>query len=801
MAVGSLGFYLVGWGLAVSGILWNAVAVAQSPAQKAPLRSLISSQYGPAAEGVPSWLAAIIGTSQFLFIGVTNEWANIVFQWTFAATSTTIVSGAAAGRIKFVAYVILSFTQTCFVYPLVAHWVWAEDGWLYKLGVVDLAGDAAVHLLGGMVGLVATVYMGPRKGVFSPSGKYLPLRSSPLNAAFGGLILWWCWFAFNAGSTLGVSGGRDVLAAIVSWNTAISAGAAVGAAMGLSFYRSNGRFVDIFDLVTGLLAGLVGVTAGAHVMESWAALLTGGVCSLVAIFMGEWLATLGIDDPVGAVPVHVGAAAVGLLFTGLFALPVSEGRGNTLAGAFYGGDGTLLGVQLLCVVSTAVFGLVCGYLQMLGLDKVMSGGVRVSKRDEEAGLDKSEHNLIQIHVSRHADGLDLSGSDSDSEEEGGLNPLGEDGGDEDGGGVDLSALKGSPSVSPTALKRSKLGPGPEGDEPKRACDAALVRELGDGKGAFASFLLDSGQSNGSNSSRTSRATGTTDGSPMHRFRGLSGLVESGSVYDGRESVGSRRHHDGTGGASNSLSGVDAAGNPVIRTAYGNGGIYYGSRAPRHGKDSKRKNAAKLLSAMQKQTHKKTVKEMKSSQAKLARQLLRLTAEMILERTQDDIAWVPIHQLDAFQQNYSAVSAADGAHSSLTVEQMHPSVKKLQDHARRKSAAMSLKNAARKSSAASAFAEAAAAAASAEAKPSPTHQHHGMHDHAFVSHESIVETIDEEDEQDGDIPGALATGERSHGMAIAGRGQPGAPTLSIQSTRTELAGQPAAISLPPVIDDT
>ena len=611
------------------------------------------------------------------------------------------------------------------------------------------------------MGLVATVYMGPRKGVFSPSGKYLPLRSSPLNAAFGGLILWWCWFAFNAGSTLGVSGGVDVLAAIVSWNTAIGAGAAVAAALSLSFYRSNGRFVDIFDVVTGLLAGLVGITSGAAVVTSWAALIIGAVAGVAAIFIGEWLATLGIDDPVGAVPVHVGAAVVGMLLTGLFALPVSEGRGNTLAGEFYGGDGTLIGVQLLAVIVIMALGLVAGLGQVLLVDKIV-GGLRVSSLHEEQGLDKSEHNLVQIRVSNHMDGLDMSDSDQSGDSDGdqsdggspGLAELGDATFTKEGKRVvtlaDLSAL---PTGGGNSLfdegeapnfggGRANLLAPAGGAEGKARPTPALLKELMGTSQDLAGFLLDDNSSMMGTMSDRGTLTGRSgmsdshlgssdtlgrqlarifarDGS--HSVRSLASIQETspkapGHVHSVTSDTPSSGRPPRSGPPSPSHRPVvpgegTSSTNRAVRTAYGNGGIYYGSKRTSGGGSNRRANAAKLLSSMQKRTHKKTVKEMKSSQAKLAKQLLRLTAEMILERTQDDIAWVPMHQLDAFQQNYSAVSAADGAHSSLTVEQMHPSVKKLQDHARRKSAAASN---ARKSSAANSKASAAAVANAAAA---------------------------------------------------------------------------------------
>jgi len=344
-------------------------------------------------------------------------------------------------------------------------------------------------------------------------------------------------------------------------------------------------------------------------------------------------------------------------------------------------------VQLLCVVVVCAFGLVCGYLQMLALDKLLSGGVRVSKRDEEAGLDKSEHNLIQIRVSRHTDGLDLSESDSDSagggdEPEGDAAALGSGGADSLGDKMDSMIFRSGTSdgsIMSGAADHAGGGGGLTAIEAK--AEANLIKELEDKQGRFASFLLESGTS--------ARSVGTAGGrfSPSRFLRGMSSAFSDfgssvrnmrgqSSQYDSAAAPASATVVDD----SSTAAGATA---PAIRTAYGSGGIYYGSKArSAAGGSSRRKGMAMLLANINKASHTATVKEMRSAQTKMAKQLLRLTAEMILERTQDDIAWVPIEKLSQFQENYSAVSTANGAHSKMTVEQMHPSVKKLQDHARK-----------------------------------------------------------------------------------------------------------------------
>ncbi len=376
--------------------------------------SRIFAQFGPKAAGVSETTAEFLGTSQFAVENVGDDFANVFFQWTFAATSATIVSGAAAGRMRFIAYVWMSFLQTTFVYPFVAHWVWSPDGWLHKLGVVDLAGQNAVHTLGGVMGLAATKYLGPRSGVFTSSGRYLPVRASPLNAAFGALILWYCWFEFNAGSTLGLSGERDRLAAIVAWNSGLASGAGVVSALLVSYFRSGAQYVDVFDVITGLLGALVGITGGAAVVAGWAAILIGVLTGIVGIYATELVIWFRIDDPVGAVPVHVGASIAGMVLTAFFAMDSSENRGNRHAGILYGGDGTLLGAQLAAIGATIVWGLVLGGLTVWFVDRTV--GLQVTTDMQQMGMDEAEHNLVKMT-------LDEGSFDGDTLSDGGFSAM------------------------------------------------------------------------------------------------------------------------------------------------------------------------------------------------------------------------------------------------------------------------------------------------------------------------------------------------------------------------------------------
>lgn len=193
MCVGAFGFYVIGWGLA----------------------------FGTNDSGGAN---PITGEGDFLLLPPYTDFMAWIWSWSFASTSTTILSGAVAGRTGFRAYVVLSLWIICLAYPLAAHWIWGTDGWAGELGVIDFAGSAAVHLCGGSAGLVGTVLLGPRTGVFSPSGRYFPTRSSPLNTIFGCILLVIAWVAFDASSTGSIANGAEVTAGLAGVNTAIASG-------------------------------------------------------------------------------------------------------------------------------------------------------------------------------------------------------------------------------------------------------------------------------------------------------------------------------------------------------------------------------------------------------------------------------------------------------------------------------------------------------------------------------------------------------------------------------------------------
>ncbi|KAI8507942.1 Ammonium Transporter Family [Branchiostoma belcheri] len=248
-----------------------------------------------------------------------DVFAKFIFQLSFATTSTTIVSGAMAERTKLNSYIVFSMLNTV-VYIFPAHWVWAPNGFLYTMGVIDVAGTGAVHLCGASCGLVATLLLKPRVGRFDDEkGGGSPEMSSPTNVLLGTFMLWWGWLGFNCGSTYGIQGGKWKLAARSAVSTML--GSLGGGLVGVtySYATKKGQF-NVGDIVNGILGGLVSVTAICAIASPFGGLVIGSFGGLVADLGVPLLNYLKIDDPVGAVPVHGFAAIWGMLAVGLFAL-------------------------------------------------------------------------------------------------------------------------------------------------------------------------------------------------------------------------------------------------------------------------------------------------------------------------------------------------------------------------------------------------------------------------------------------------------------------------------------------------
>jgi ammonium transporter, Amt family len=303
---------------------------------------------------------------------------DFAFQAMFAATAATIVSGAVAERMKFGAYLAVAIVMTGLIYPIVGAWTWG-GGWVDELGFADFAGSTIVHMTGGVAALVGAAFLGPRIGKFDPAtgkARGIPGHSMPL-AALGTLLLFFGWFGFNGGSVLELDG---ELIGFVIVNTALAGGAG-GTAAGLYTRLKNGKW-DVAMIANGMLAGLVGITAGADSVSFEMALLVGLLAGVVVCLSVSAIDSLKIDDPVGAVSVHGTCGILGTLWVGLAA---------TDGGLFFGGGAELLIAQVIGIVGVAAWVGIASAI-LFGVLKSM-GQLRVSEQEEIEGLDVHEHGV------------------------------------------------------------------------------------------------------------------------------------------------------------------------------------------------------------------------------------------------------------------------------------------------------------------------------------------------------------------------------------------------------------------------
>lgn len=311
--------------------------------------------------------------------------AKYLFQMVFAATAATIVAGAVAGRTRFVAYIAYSIAITAIIYPIVGHWIWGE-GWLAQLGMWDFAGSTVVHSVGGWIALVGAAMVGPRHGKYRPDGTSNAIHGHniPL-AGLGTFILWFGWFGFNPGSTMGAT--SDIAHIAATTNLAAAAGAI--AAM-LTAWQRFGK-PDPSMALNGALAGLVSITASCAFVSTGSAIWIGAIGGVLVVFSIVFIdQTLKIDDPVGASSVHAVCGVWGTLAVGLFAESqfTPEALGN---GLLFGGGGELLGIQALGAGSVFVWCLGTGFLLFYVIRHLI--GLRVSREEELRGLDIDEHGM------------------------------------------------------------------------------------------------------------------------------------------------------------------------------------------------------------------------------------------------------------------------------------------------------------------------------------------------------------------------------------------------------------------------
>jgi len=306
-------------------------------------------------------------------------WAFWLFQAAFCGAAATIVAGGMAGRMKFHAYLLYTAVISGLIYPIVGHWIWG-GGWLSAMDFKDFAGSTVVHATGGCAAGVGTILLGPRLGKYQGRKVKAILGHSIPLASRGVFILWFGWFGFNPGSTLGISGENTNAAALVAINTNMAAAAGALSAM-ITIWIFAGK-PDLGMTMNGCLAGLVAVTAPCAFVQPAAALAIGAVGGVIVVLGTLLLDRLRIDDPVGAFPVHGMNGIWGTLSIGLFA---------TDGGLFYGGGAGLLGVQALGTFAVAGFVTVTMGLVFASIKYTV--GLRVSKEEELRGLDITEHGM------------------------------------------------------------------------------------------------------------------------------------------------------------------------------------------------------------------------------------------------------------------------------------------------------------------------------------------------------------------------------------------------------------------------
>ena len=289
-----------------------------------------------------------------------------------------------AERMKFVGYLIYSFIISALIYPIVGHWIWG-GGWLAKMGFCDFAGSTVVHTVGGFAALVGTSILKPREGKYSIDGKpnVLAGHSIPL-ASLGVFILWFGWFGFNAGSTLGVADGSIIGRVAINTNLAAALG---GIAAMITVWKRFGK-PDLSMAMNGALAGLVAITAPCAYVEPWAAIVIGAIAGYIVVKGVELLDKLQIDDPVGAVPVHGICGVWGTLCVGIFG---KSALGLPNNGFIYSGNPMQLGIQMVGSVTAIAFVVVAMTIVFKLIN--LTVGLRVSREEELRGLDIGEHGM------------------------------------------------------------------------------------------------------------------------------------------------------------------------------------------------------------------------------------------------------------------------------------------------------------------------------------------------------------------------------------------------------------------------
>ena len=385
--VGAIGYFLVGFALQMGG----SGGAAGLGGGGAALDSMLK---------IPG-LGGVMGYKGFMLNGTYDAgiYALFFFQMVFMDTTVTIPTGAIAERVKYSAVVIMSFFISMFLYPLFANWVWG-GGWMATLGVnfglghgvVDFAGSAVVHSMGGMIALAGAIVIGPRIGKFKKDGtaRAFPGHNIPM-AIIGTIILFFCWFAFNAGSTLNST---DFRLSVVATNTMIAG--AIGGLVAMFYMWVKFGKPDPSMTANGTLAGLVAITAPCAFVDATSAFIIGLVAGILVCLSVSFVENkLKLDDPVGAISVHGVNGFWGIIALGLFADGKYGDGFNGVAGGVRGlfyGDPTQLYAQLISLVVLVIWGFGVSFLFFKVLDKVW--GLRIAPEAELEGLDVPEMGVL-----------------------------------------------------------------------------------------------------------------------------------------------------------------------------------------------------------------------------------------------------------------------------------------------------------------------------------------------------------------------------------------------------------------------
>lgn len=369
-AIASASFWVIGWGL----MFGNGN----------PLMGLEGLFFVGGADNSPAMGNAYSGAYAAISWTGVPLWAKFLFQLVFAATAATIVSGVVAERIKFLSFIVFSFILVAVLYPITGHWIWG-GGFLASLGMWDFAGSTVVHSVGGWAALAGVLLLGARYGKYRPDGSVKPIFGHNMSMVMlGGLVLWFGWFGFNAGSTMGVGDGSAI--AHIAVTTSMAAAMAILSSTAMSWIIQ--KKPDLSMIVNGALAGLVAITAPCAFVGVGSAALIGLIAGVLVVFAVLMFDKLRIDDPVGALSVHLVNGIWGTLAVGLFAVDGITGAA-TGNGLFFGGGFKLLAAQAIGVVAVGAFTFAGSLLIWLVIKQVL--GLRVSREEEISGLDIGEH--------------------------------------------------------------------------------------------------------------------------------------------------------------------------------------------------------------------------------------------------------------------------------------------------------------------------------------------------------------------------------------------------------------------------